>query len=82
MKRIYAESNGYNMVLFVDDENKAFVLPDDTFNDFSTLELAKAADYSNLVGCETAEECRAMTGAGDGDIIDYNEDEFENVTEF
>ena len=80
MKRIFAETNGYNVVLFVDDNNNAFVVDEAAFDEELTLEVAKNADYSNYDGCETAEECQAAQGCGD--VIAYNEDEFEAVTEF
>lgn len=80
MKRIFAETNAYNVVLFVDNNNKAFVVPDGAFESELTLELAENTDYANYAGCETAEECQYAQGCGD--VIDYNEDEYENVTEF
>jgi hypothetical protein len=80
MKKIFAETEDYNAVLFLGSDNKAYVIDETAFEEALTLAVAKSADYSNLDGCETAEEC--LNAQGCGDIIDYNEEDFENVTEF
>lgn len=80
MKKIFAETNAYNVVLFVDDNNKAYVVPDGAFEEPLTLDVAKNTDYSNFADCETAEECQNCQGVGD--VIIFNEDEYENIIEF
>lgn len=80
MKRIFVETNDYNLVLFVDKNNKAFAVPDGAFDSELTLEIAIKADYANYDGCETAEECRCAQGLGD--VFDYNENDYDNVIEF
>jgi hypothetical protein len=80
MKRIFAETEDYNVVLFVDDNDKAFVIEETAFDTDLTLEAAKSADYANLDGCKTAEDCYNCQGCGY--TIDYNENDFVNVTEF
>ena len=81
MKRYFAETNGYNCVLFVDDKGKAVVIQEEVFDEPLTLEVAKAADYSNFDNCETAEEANANYGNGEN-LINFNEDEYENIVEF
>lgn len=80
MKRIFAETGDYNVVLFVDNNNKAFVVPDGAFASELTLDVAKNTSYANYAGCETAEECQICQGCGD--VVDYNVDDFKNITEF
>lgn len=84
MKRLFIETNGYNMVAFVDDEEKAFVLHEQSFDKALTLETAKNADYSNLDGCKTAEECVYAMGLDEDRIIDFKElmSYAESYTEF
>lgn len=88
MKRYFVETNGYNCVAFVDENNKAIVLHDECFDEPLTIKYAKNADYSNIDGCETAEECIcAMGGESNNVVFIDNFDEFQNddnvtVTEF
>ena len=80
MKRLFAETNGFSTVLFVDKNNKAYVVDEKSFEEPLTLAVAKKSDYENLDGCETAQECLECMGFGD--VIEFNEDEFEKITEF
>lgn len=84
MKRYFVETNGENFVAFVDGDNKAYMVDAAAFDEKLTIEVAKEADYSNFDGCETAEECANSIGTSEAfdNIIDWNEDEYENVTEF
>lgn len=84
MKRFFIETNGYNMVAFVDDKNKAFILHEQSFDTELTLETAKNADYSNLDGCKTAEDCAGAMGMGEDRIFDFKEllSYAESYTEF
>lgn len=82
MKRLFVKTNAYNAVLFVDENNKAFKIDDSNENDLSTIERAKTADYSNLDGCETADECMYAVGVDEKWIIDFNENDFEEIIEF
>lgn len=65
MKRYLVKTNAYNMVVFVDRKNLAFVI-DEKRIEFATnedsdigltLETAKRADYSVLDCCKTARDC-------------------------
>lgn len=84
MKRFFIETNGGNMIAFVDDKNKAFVLYDQSFDKELALETARNADYSNLDGCKTAEDCDGAMGMGGDRIIDFEEllSYAESYTEF
>lgn len=62
MKRYFMETNAYNMVAFVDDSGDCYIVHEESFDEPLTLEVAKNADYSNLDGCETAEECEFCMG--------------------
>lgn len=82
MKRYFVETNGYNCVAFVDNNGKAYVFHEETFDEELTFEYAKSVDYSNVDGCETAEEIAACTG---GDLVVDAEDVFkiaDNIIEF
>lgn len=98
MRRFYVETNAYSMVIFVDENGKGFTIFEDQFDEPLTLEVAKNADYSNLDGCKTAKECAMAMGYnstidsegiehitdynGIKCVIDFNEDDYENVIEF
>ena len=86
MKRYFIKTNGFNMVVFVDPIGNGYIIPDTSFDCELTFENAKNADYSNLDGCETAEECFYSMGFGEKDdlIIDFyeNDPSFETVIEF
>ena len=84
MKRYFVKTEDYSFVAFVDSESRAYVIDESAFDERLTIEVAKAADYSNLDGCETAEECAYCIGIAEpfDNIIDFNADEYENVTEF
>lgn len=75
MKKYFVETNGYNCVAIVDKEDNALILHEECFNEPLTLESAKRADYSNLNGDETVEECLASMG-GDLPNIELVEDFF------
>lgn len=81
LKRVFVKDIvGGTSVLFVDKNNKAYVVPDGAFDEDLTLDVAKSTSYANLAGCDTAESCQWCMGVGD--VIDYKEDEYENITEF
>ena len=80
MKRYFAKTNAFDLVLFVDKKNKAYVVDEQAFDEPLTLATAKTHDYGNLEGCETAQECFECMGFGD--IVDFNTDEFEKLIEF
>lgn len=80
MKRYFCESQDYNVVIFADQAGKAVMVDETAFNEPLTLEVAKAADYSNFDGCETVEEAAANYYTGE--IINFYPDEFENVVNF
>ena len=83
MKRFFVEAEDYNMVVMADENGKGFVIDETAFAEPLTLEVAKNADYSNFDGCETAEECAECIGTAEAElnIIDFDADEYENVTE-
>lgn len=82
MKRLYAtDINGESVVLFVDESGKAVFINDTAFDEPLTLEVATNADYSNLDGCEDAEEAAANYYTGEN-LIDYNPDDWAKVVEF
>ena len=80
MKKYFVETQDYNFVAFVDDNNKAVIVPEEAFNEPLTLEVAKAADYSNLEDFDTAEEAAANYGTGEPPI-DFNPNDYERVTD-
>ena len=86
MKRFYVKTNGTNFVAFVDDNNKAYIIDEVVFGVSLTLEIAKAADYSNFDDCYTAEECARAIGTPDAEtnVIDWDEDDYRDceVIEF
>ena len=71
MKRFFAKTNGYNAVIFVDKNGNGYVIDETAFDEPLTLNAAKNADYSNLVVCETAEEC-ADSICINNNIIPFN----------
>ena len=81
MKRYFVETQDYNFVAFVDAAGKAVVVDEDVFPEPLTLEVAKRTDYESLEGFETAEEAAANYGTG-SQLIDFNPDDYERVTEF
>lgn len=82
MKRYYVEDAvGQAYVLFVDDNGKAVYVSEAAFDEELTLEVAKAADYSNFDGCETAEEAAANYYTSDN-LINFYEDEWKELVEF
>ena len=80
MKRMYATTNGFATVLFVDDDNNAYVVGEKSFDEVLTPEVARDADYSNLDNCKTAQEC--YDAMSFGDVIKFDPEEFEEVIEF
>lgn len=72
MKKLFLESNGYNMVGFLfDDGMVAF--------DCETLEEAKSMDIGGILGCENAEEAASNCNT---EVVMFSENDWENVTEF
>lgn len=70
MKKVFLESNGYNMIGFVfDDGMVAF--------DCETIEGTETMDCSGVEGCKTAEEA---AGNCNTEVYPFNEDEWECVT--
>lgn len=84
MKRFYCEAEDFNQVAFVDNEGKAFIVDETSFDEALTLDVAKNGDYSNFDGCETAEECAQCVGTAEAEsnVIDFDADEFNSITEF
>lgn len=89
LKRYFVKTNAYNFVAFVDDEGKAY--PIFTFDDKNgkewdelnmTLMAAKNGDYSGIEGCRDAYEVCADVDGDTSKIFNFDEDEYENVTEF
>lgn len=71
MRKVFLESNGYNMLGFIfDDGMVAF--------DCETIDQALIEDYSGIEGCETAEEAATNCNT---EVIEFNADEWENITE-
>lgn len=72
MKKMFLESNGYNMVGFIfDDGMVAF--------DCETIEDAKAMDISGVEGCESAEEAAINCNT---EVFPFIENEWDGITEF
>lgn len=82
MKKLFVETNAYNMVLFVDNEGMAYVVEEKSFDKELTLDVARAADYSNLDNCETAQECQDSMGFGDIIELAQCTEYFNSVVEF
>lgn len=82
LKRLYCTDEvGESVVLFIDEERKACYINDTAFDEPLTLEVAKAADYSNFEGFETAEEAAANYYTGEN-LIDFNESDWQTIIEF
>lgn len=81
MKRYFVETQDYNFVAFSDATGKAVVVDESAFQEPLTLEVARRTDYGSLEGFETAEEAAANYGTGE-QLIDFNPDDYERVTEF
>ena len=72
MRKVFLESNAYNMVGFIfDDGMVAF--------DCATLEEAKTMDISGVEGCETAEQAAFECNT---EVYPFIEKEWDKVTEF
>lgn len=89
LKRFFVETNAYNFVAFVDDEGKAY--PVFAFDDKNgkewdelnmTLMAAKNGNYGGIEGCRDAYEVCADVDGDTSKIFNFDEDEYENVTEF
>lgn len=89
LKRYFVETNAYNFVAFVDEERKAY--PVFTFGDKNgkewdelnmTLTAAKNGNYSCIEGCRDAYEVCADVDGDTSEIFNFDEDKYENVTEF
>lgn len=89
LKRYFVETNAYNFVAFVDEERKAY--PVFTFGDKNgkewdelnmTLTAAKNGNYSCIEGCRDAYEACADVDGDTSKIFNFDEDKYENVTEF
>ena len=70
MKKVFLESNGYNMVGFVFDDGMV------TF-DCEAIEDAETMDCSGVKGCNTAEKAAINCNT---EVYPFNEDEWECVT--
>ncbi len=84
MKRYFCKTNGYNCVVFVDENGKGFMIYENLFDEELTIDVAKNSDYSNLDGCETAEECAYSIGTPQAmqEVFEFDPDEFEYIEEF
>lgn len=72
MRKVFLESNGYNMAGFVfEDGMVAF--------DCDTLDDAKAMDISGIEGCKTTAEAAVNCNT---EVLPFNDEEWENITEF
>lgn len=71
MKKMFLESNGYNMIGFIFEDNKMVAF------DCETLEDAKNMDCSGVEGCKSAEEAAVDCNT---EVYPFIEDEWENVT--
>lgn len=89
LKRYFVETNAYNFVAFVDEERKAY--PVFTFGDKNgkewdelnmTLTAAKNGNYSCIEGCRDVYEVCADVDGDTFKIFNFDEDKYENVTEF
>lgn len=89
LKRYFVETNAYNFVAFVDEERKAY--PVFTFGDKNgkewdelnmTLTAAKNGNYSCIEGCRDVYEVCADVDGDTSKIFNFDEDKYENVTEF
>lgn len=85
MKRYFVETNGYNFVAFVDENNKGYYIDEMVFEEDLTLDVAKNHDYSAIIDCKTAEECAvAILGDPEANVFEFDIDseDYESVTEF
>lgn len=74
MRRYFIETNAYNCVAFVDENNKAYVFHEEAFDEPLTLEAAKKADYSSTDNCETALEIACSVGDdSENSVYNWNE---------
>jgi len=84
MKRYYIETDGHNMVAYVDGSGRAFVLTDSIDNDFSTLAAAKTHDYAEIDGM-TIDEMDASIGGTNNFIVDdfdIDDSSYSSIQEF
>lgn len=75
MRKLFCESNAYNVLVFVDENNRA------VFFDCETIEEANSMDCSGAEGEEDIEALAFNCNLSNADIFDFSEDDFENVTE-
>lgn len=80
MKRYYVQTNAYNFVAFTDNK-KAVVINESAFDKPLTFEVAKTADYSNFDGYKTS-TIKELAANYNGNICDWQPDEYENTIEF
>lgn len=83
-KRYFCKTNAYNCVVFVDENSKGFMIYENLFDEELTIDVAKSASYSNLDGCETAEECAYSIGTPQAmqEVFAFDPGEFEYIEEF
>lgn len=72
MKKYFAETNDYNVFIVTDGERAVAF-------DCETLEEAKKMDCSGIE-CETDIESVAHLCNKEGEIFNFNEDDFEELT--
>lgn len=75
MKKLFIETEDYNAMIITD--GKQAVL-DKSFPDDGTVEDAANWDCSGIEGLESIEDIASEMSA---DIFDFNESDFESVTE-
>ena len=82
MKRYFLRTNAYNCVLFVDEKGEAVYIDEAAFDEPLTLEVAEAADYSQIEGYEDAATAAANYYTGSNHLTKFDPDDFEEVIEF
>lgn len=80
-------TNGYDAIIFVDDDSKVYMFDEILFpeiekklHELTTAELQQI-DFSAADGCETAEDINNDIGCNN-DIYNFNELEYEYLIQF